>query len=374
MSLACLVFAAFLSANTCPPNPPDVVIQLGEATLLRPHIEKSIAVANEVLQAADESFRVVASWQLNGRGLSDDEIVIYLIKSPASARLLVQERQELEEIISTISTDFEGIAEGSDECSDIHECVEALYPETTVNLVMKALNRQNRWELAKTSPECRCIILIEQDLLLYRIVFGANWDKYILLTRFDSAEEFRTALAANRIPHDLLDGESVPLEAMVAFLLLHEIGHLTKESLQILTSENADMKAFFSGMDAEQLEELRADAFVARALAARCFEKKPTGLSMLTCTTPPALSTLTFVVGMKGKSKDARCLRYLDTVAGYPNWEARLLLLNYQYLPDSHGGQSGLITYLSARQELLKQPWIRESEICRRAVPLSLRK
>ena len=367
MSLACLVFAAILPATACPPPPPAIVEQLGEARLLRPDVETAIGVANEALQAAHESFRLVASWQLKGRGLSQDEIVVYLIRSSISARLLARERKELEATIAAIGTDFGGIVEGAEDCGDLDDCVETLYPEATVNLVMEVLNRQNAWELAKTSPECRCIVLMEQDLQLYRIVFGADWDRYVLLTRFDSAEELRAALASNRIPNGLLDGESVPLGAMVAFLLLHEVGHVTQVPLQISTRDNADLAAYLGGLSPDQREELRADGFAVRVLAARCFGQNPTGLLLHTCYMPPVLSMLTFVVGMKGKSKDARCLRYLDTVPGYPNWQARLLLLNSQYVPESANGHSLLLEYLSTRQQLLKQPWIGESEVCNAA-------
>lgn len=369
MSLACLVFAAILPTIACPPTPPAIVEQLGEATLLRPDVERAIQVTNDALQAAHEPFRVEASWQLNGRGLSKSEIAVYLVRSPASSRVLARERKGLEAMIAAIGTDYGGIVEDAEHCGDLDDCVETLYPEATVNLVLKVLNRLNAWELAKTSPECRCIVLIEQDLRLYRIVFGADWDRYILLTRFDNAEELRAALENNRIPDDLLDGEGVPLEAMVAFLLLHEVGHLTDLPLQISARENVDLAKFLDGLSPDQREELRADSFVARVLVARCFGQNPTGLLLHACLAPPVLSMLTFVVGMKGKSKDARCLRYFDTVLGYPNWQARLLLLDYQLEPIN--GYLLLSKYLSTRQQLLEQPWIGESEVCRRAALLS---
>lgn len=372
MSLACLVFAAILSATACPPTPPAIVEQLGEATLLRPDVETAIHITNEALRASEKPFRVVASWQLNGRGLSEHELAVYLIRSPARARLLARERTELEATIAAMASDFGGIADGAEHCSDLDKCVETLYPEATTNLVMEVLNRLNAWELAKTSPECRCIVLIEQDLQLYRIVFGADWDRYVLWTRFDNADELRAALANDRIPKGLLDGESVPLEAMVAFLLLHEIGHLSEVPLQISTGESVgNLKSYLDGLNPEQIEELRADSFVVRVLAQHCFGQNPTGLVQQTCTVPPVLGMLTFVVGMKGKSKDARCLRYLDTVPGYPNWQARLLLLNYQYVAESKSGHSLLLDYLSTREQLLKQPWIVESEVCHRAALLS---
>lgn len=371
MSLACMVFAAILSATACAPTPPAIVEQLGEATLLRPDVETAIHMTNEALRASDEPFRLVVSWQLNGRGLSEDEIAVYLIRSPASPPMLVRERTVLKATIATMASDFGGIADGTEHCGDLDECVESLYPDATTNLVMEVLNRLNSWELAKTSPECRCIVLVEQDLQLYRIVFGADWDRYVLLTRFDNDEEFRAALANDRIPKALLDGESVPLEAMIAFLLLHEIGHLSEAPLQISTGEPAgNLKAYLNGLNPRQLEELRADGFVVRVLAPYCFRQNPTGLVQQTCNAPPVLGMLTFVIGMKGKSKDARCLRYLDTVPGYPNWQARLLLLNYQYVAESKS-QSLLLDYLSTREQLLKQSWIVDSEVCHRAALLS---
>ncbi|WP_428661785.1 hypothetical protein [Reyranella sp.] len=367
MSFVCLIFAAILSATACPPRPPPLIEALGEARTLRPDAERAIEVANDVLRVAREPFRIVASWQLNGRGLREDELVVYLVGSPLSPRELWEERSKLETLITSITSDLGEINPDASNCGDKDDCVGTLYPETSIKVVMDVLNRQNTWELAKTSPECRCIVLMEQHLLLFRIVFGADWARYILLMRYDSKDQLQADLDSGRVPDVLLESKRVPLEAMVAFLLLHEVGHVTKVPLRIPMRDNADLAAFLDRLSSEQREELRADSFIVRLLAARCFRQNPTGLLLDTCYTPAVLSMLTFVVGMKGKSKDALCLRYLDTVAGYPNWQGRLLLLGYQYEEVVGKGYSLLTDYLSTRRHLLEKASTSESKVCRDA-------
>jgi len=370
MSFVCLVFAAILSATACPPKPPALVEELGEARTLRPDVERAIDVANDALRVAQEPFRIVASWQLNGRGLRDDELVVYLVGSPLTPRVLWEERSKLEALVTSITNDLGEINPAASNCDDKDDCVGTLYPETSIKVVMDVLNRQNTWELAKTSPECRCIVLMEQHLLLFRIVFGADWARYILLMLYDSRKQLQADLASGRIPDALLEGKRVPLEAMVAFLLLHEVGHVTKAPLRIPTRDNADLAAFLDRLSREQREELRADSFITRVLAARCFRQNPTGLLLDTCNAPAVLSMLTFTVGLKGKSKDALCLRYLDTVAGYPNWQGRLLLLGYQYEEVVGKGYSLLTDYLSTRRHLLERASTSESKVCRDAALL----
>lgn len=372
MSLACLLFSFFMAAASCPPVPPEAVRARGEAIRLRPDVEAAVHTANEALLAADEPFRLVPSWHLNDRGADSDEVVVYLAKSPASAQAQAEQRMAMRQTIEAIGSDFNAIDPGADACDDLDDCVTKLYPEATVDTVFDVLNRQNSWELALSSSRCRCIILIEQDLELYRIVFGADWDRYILLTQFNTVEEFQSALASGRLPDALLDGETVPLPAMLVFLMLHEVGHLSDRPFVAPDMPVPDgVGAFLSGLGPEKAEEVRADAFAANVLTGACIGRNPKDLLLNSCIAPTMLSMLTFVIGVKGKSREALCLRYLDPTEGYPNWQARLLLLGYWLLPGSQNARTQIEDYLAKRRGLLAKDWIGNPTECARAASLS---
>lgn len=373
MSVACLLLASLLSAAYCPPEPPEQVRLRGEAVRLRPSVELALETANAVLQGAGEAWRLVPSWQLGNRGAEADEIIVYLVKSPATIEMQAKQRKIVSAAAAEISKNTEGIAEDAEGCGDLDECIRSAYPRATIDMAYKALEFQNSVELAMVADVCGCIMLIEHDLEIFRIVFGADWDYLMLLSLFPTEEEFTAALDAGRIPDILLDGQPLTLEAMLVFLVLHEVGHLSGDPFEVPEGPQVQgLQRLLSGIGAEKTEELRADSFAAKAIGKACVGMNPQGRLRDACYGPASLSAFTFLMGMKGKSREAVCLRYLDTNRRYPNWRARLLIADFVSGPDSRGGRENLRQYLETREALLSKHWIEDNPTCARMSELSV--
>ncbi|MGP6087263.1 hypothetical protein, partial [Antarctobacter jejuensis] len=221
----------------------------------------------------------------------------------------------------------------------------------------------------RTRKECRCIVLIEHELRLFELVFGADWDRYILLTRFAGFPgELEAAIEEDRLPDALTDGETVTLAAMVTLILLHEVGHSADYSIDPTEATIVSgLNELIESLDEKRREELRADAFTGSVLERACFERRLDPGEENACLAASELSMLTFIVGMKGKSRDARCLRFLDTVPGYPNWQARFMTIGLM----QHPGPSsiGLLRdYIETRNNLMLLPWLSDVPVCRSAI------
>ncbi|TGN37501.1 hypothetical protein E4L95_22860 [Paracoccus liaowanqingii] len=330
--MLCAVLATWFAH--CVPEPPPEATQLTEAVMLRPVVEEAIDVANRLLSVSNEPFKITPFWSRDSRASDANEIVVYLMQSPASPAARVAQRNRTAEVLSSMQADQSGIDDAASDCGELDDCVDQLYPEETVNFAIRTLNELTRWEVGKTRKDCRCIVLIEHDLRMFELVFGADWDRYILLTRFAGFPgELEAAIEEDRLPEALTDSETVTLAAMVTLILLHEVGHSTDYSISSTDATmGSGLDELIDSLDEERREELRADAFTGSVLGRACFERRLDPAEENACLAAAELSMLTFVVGMKGKSREARCLRFLDTVPGYPNWQARFMTINlFQY-------------------------------------------
>lgn len=362
MSPICALLASVLTA-LCAPAPPPVLDGLHPAVALRPEVERAAATANALLEAAGETPKVVPEWNLDGTP-GEDEVVVYLMGSPASPSSQAAQRKRATELVETMQTNLPEIDQRFYDCSDSDDCVEGLYPEETGTLAVNAVNQLNSWDVGKTDPDCRCVLLNENDLRIFAIVFGAAWDRYFLLNRFDSAEEFQQALDQGRIPEMILDGRAMTLEAMLVLILLHEVGHVSPHDFgPPPDGDGGTIATYRASLDASEREEARADDFLAGVLNRACIGRPLAQDQYDACLAPPELGLLTFVIGMKGKSRVARCLRYFDTVKGYPNWQARFLTISAALNP---GFSDMLGDYLGTRAELAKEPWARTTPGCAR--------
>lgn len=368
MSLACALLGAWLSA-WCPPAPPPLVEHLSGAVRLRPQVEQSADTANRMLAAAGEPYRITPSWLLEGRGLRPSELVVYLMQSPASPSARAVQRESAAAIIDSIHSDEAGIDETFEGCADLDDCVEDLYPEETGTLAIHVLNQLNKSEVGLTHSECRCIVLIEHDLRMFELVFGADWDSYVLITRYAGDEDgLREAIDQDLIPNSLTDGKAVSLKAMIAIVFLHEIGHQSNhEIIPSVLAEEAGLSDFIAAQDGSRREEFRADAFVASVLKRACFGREVQTDEYAVCLAPVELGMLNFVIGVKGKSREARCLRYFDIVEGYPNWQARFLAMGVLY--NGYSSVALFQDYLETRAALARAPWVDEVPACVSALP-----
>ncbi|WP_131802670.1 hypothetical protein [Limimaricola pyoseonensis] len=337
--------------------------------MLRPVVEEAITLANRLLSVSNEPYKVTTSWSRDSRASDANEIVVYLMQSPASPAARAAQRNRTAEVLSAMQADQSGIDDGAFDCGELDDCIDQLYPEETVNLAMRTLNELTRWEVGKTRKECRCIVLIEHDLRMFELVFGADWDRYILLTRFAGFPgELEAAIKEGRLPEALTDGETVTLAAMLTLILLHEVGHSTSYSISSTeTTMASGLDELIDDLHEERREELRADAFTGSVLRRACFDRRLVPAEENACLAAAELSMLTFIVGMKGKSREARCLRFLDTVPGYPNWQARFMTINLI----QHPGPSsiGLLRdYVETRNSLVQLSWLSDVPVCSSAL------
>ena len=346
------------------------------STAFRPEVERAVAAANDLLVAAGHEISLQTDWETEVWGLppTDDSIItVYLVRSAATPSAVSAATDNAIATINAILETPTAVDPAYEGCRDEDDCVEFLYtqpegaPVSANELALDVLEQIAANDLGVFRASCRCIVLKDFDLDRFNRVIGYPWDAYLLALRFETEEELLAAADEGRIPDSMLDGEGLTLQAWLPFLLLHEVGHAASmDSLSALQAAGTRLGDSLSSFSEPKRAEAAADAFAASILARGCFDRQLEPDVINACLGPSILSALLYTLGLYGKSKEARCVRYFDATATHPNIYLRLLIATHLQQPENDPGKNLLEDFLQTRDALSVRPWISANEFCHR--------
>ncbi|WP_376967871.1 hypothetical protein ABNQ39_36800 (plasmid) [Azospirillum sp. A26] len=170
---------------------------------LRPQVEEAIASANAALGMANQ-FVLRATWQEPVSKGGPQEVPVYLLRR----RLPIHQTVEgialaqaavgkFRSALATVTVDPR-----YEDCKDIDPCAPLMYAGTEIaRLASGVVHNFSAVDSAATESDCRCVILMEEDLKKFELIIGPSID----------------------------DGKPiVPLTWYIPWYALHEVGHLNK--------------------------------------------------------------------------------------------------------------------------------------------------
>ncbi len=113
--------------------------------------------------------------------------------------------------------------------------------------------------------------------------------------------------------------------------VLHEIGHIGKDFTPHLNEPWRPLyERALAGLNLQQREEMRADAFAAATLRKACYESTPSTAqaASIGCYAIVLHAPQVFIYSLFDKSPQGKRREYLDLVASHPNSLMRLLAMS----------------------------------------------
>jgi len=369
MSSLCALLAYVITLGFCSDKPTPYDTGYLPAIALRTEVQKSVEISNQLLERSGRDWKFVTDWSTEGDVGHDSEnvLTVYLVRSRARLSAVQASIDKTKKIVENqLAHDHQVLLE-YDNCTDADDCVEKLYVNNSSKLAIQTLSNIFETEIAKTQINCNCVVLFEDDLIRFKEMFTSYWDSFLLSIRFDSEAELKEAIEQDKVPHMLLDSIEENLFSFIPLFLLHEMGHFdrTFKPTTIHAFDDQIDSMINLGLNSSKYEEIRADLFASDVYFGGCFSENITKEIQKTCVNGSTISMMIFAWTLTGKSKEARCLRYLDRSKTHPNLQLRFLIRDLYMSRDSESAKSLLSDFLNIRSQISSKSWINEVSTCK---------
>jgi hypothetical protein len=328
-AFAVLSCAFLTGCDDTPSDPRTVYDDLEDADDLRPAVAESLDAANAAL-SLDGHFTVVGSWQDVRPRAGGNQVRVYLLRR----RILIKSvENSLKAIAATIEDFHSDLANTTvdpryENCADTDPCAALLYAGTRMaGLATDVYRAFSSVDSAVTESDCRCAILMEDDLRRFELVIGPS-----------------------------ITGEhSIPITWYIPWYVLHEVGHLdSRYRLVPSPSWEALYHRAQNGLNQAQLEEMRADAYAASLLGKACLKSsqvvRDTVGSACLGLALQALQLWSYLLFDKTESGLRR--QYLGDGQTHPNFLMRLLVMDVVMTDGDEHAINLLSDLLAAREAL----------------------
>jgi hypothetical protein len=333
--VACIFTVGGCSDETTDPRQ---VFGLRDATDsgLLAEIDEAINVANTAL-AVDGRFALRPTWRPIPGQRAVRHVPVYLLRRPAltieagiakTSRALETFRAELAK--TAVPPEF-------DSCTDTDPCSALMYAGTQMGrLASEVYQSSAAVDAAATEIDCQCVMLIEDDLRKFKLIFGPS---------IESGEPI------------------VPLAWYVPWYALHEVGHRNSDFVLIPSVAWADLyRRTQFGLNANQKEEMRADAYAASMLGRACLVQQNQEVRETVAQACYGLATMNlqnWFYGLFDKTDDGLRRQYLNDGRTHPNTVMRLLVANV-IMTDGGEKAVALLTDFMEKREIFAKRFSKE--------------
>ncbi|WIM12912.1 MAG: hypothetical protein OJF58_003875 [Enhydrobacter sp.] len=318
----------------CLDDPPDPkqIFGFRDATDsdLSAEVEEAIDVANAALEL-DGRFVLRPMWRPGRPQQALQQVPVYLLRRPnaaidagtATPDMLRAFRAELARTVSL---------SGFGNCAETDPCAAAMYAGTQMGrAATEVYNGSTAMDAAAAEINCRCVMLIEDNLRQFKLIFG---------------------------PSDQYGQAFAPLSGYVAWLALHEAGHLNRTFRLVPGAPWAELyRRTQSGLAERQQEEMRADAYAASLLGRACFAQVPQRLHAIAaqaCYGLTMQAAQLWLYEAFDKTDGGLRRHYLNDGRTHPNVLMRLLAANVVMM-DGRGKSAELLTKFLEKREVVAQ-------------------
>ncbi|MBS0221087.1 MAG: hypothetical protein JSR91_10125 [Proteobacteria bacterium] len=322
----------------CLDNPPDPrqVFGFPDATDsdLLPEVEEAIEIANAAL-APEERFVLQPTWKPDKSLGSLQRVPVYLLRRPIPTT-----DTSIATIEETLGTFRSGLSKTKlppklEDCAETDPCAAFVYAGVQMGRFAATIyNSSAAVDSASVEIDCRCVILLEDNLRAFKLIFGPS------------------------IPSTQDEDPVTPLAWYVPWYALHEVGHLNASFRLSPDSAWGDLyRRTLSGLSQKQEEEMRADAYAAWLLRRACFaQSRHVEQNIVTqaCYGLTIQSTQLWLYEALDKSNDGIRRQYLDDGKKHPNTLLRLLAARL-VMTDGRGKAAELLArFLDEREALAR--------------------
>ena len=307
--LATELIACILALSSCYDSPPDPreVFGLQDAlnSDLLPEVEEAIEVANTAL-AVEGRFLLIPNWKPGSGKRGVQGIAVYFLRRPGlSSEIGIAKTKEVLDTFRTELAQAE-LPSQFENCTETDPCAAQMYAHTHMaRLTTDLYQSSSAVDSAATESDCRCVMLIEDDLLKFRLIFGPS----------------------------INNGKPiVPLTWYVPWYALHEVGHPGPQlPAAPQPGLGSPLRTNQSALNEQQKEEMRADAYAATILRKACFvqtDREVREAVSQACLGLAIQSLQFWFYGIFDKTDTGLRRQYLNDGRTHPNALMRLLAMN----------------------------------------------